>query len=543
MPDYISFFISFVKRCLQNHIQFSTGSHYCGWAICLEGKSLKKFVLALILVMVANLTFARDNLAILPFTGGHGAEGETIAELFSFEPRLNEFFNVIPRTSIARAISNERRFQMDSGMTDPDTVISIASEVGARFVVAGSITSVGNNNLLVISIMDIRNLQQIAGDYQSYPIGRIEELRRRLPEMAENIIRTTQQNTATLPKLAIVPVQLEGNADQRVANTLTQLLAIHLIQSGIYAVFPRTESLEQVQAEHDAQMRGHTADRNIIGIGHGENPDFVLSVAARRLGNVNMFIASIINLMTREQVVGRHVEYQDINDGMWAMERMSVDLTSTPEQISQRQRMEERQRLDAERRANFTRYFGLDLGLRTGYSFVNLNPGEPNGIYENFNFLPLAAIIELKLGPFFSIQTEVQYDIYVMYGGRWGWEMYSGVGSFSVIQIPLLAKISFMPGSFLISTFAGIGFNIPVVIDDESFYSYIDVSLPLSGIIGINAGLQFNRIRLFADIRYIRDFGEMVLESSSAGGRRSYTAEKSSFDISIGMSYFIPFRR
>ena len=137
----------------------------------------RKLFLTVALITVAGFALAKENLAILPFTGGQGAEGETIAELFSFEPRLGEVFSIIPRTSISLAISNERRFQTDSSMTDPDTAVSIAGEVGARYVVAGSVTSVGNNNLLVISILDIRNLQQIAGDFQTYPQGRIENLR------------------------------------------------------------------------------------------------------------------------------------------------------------------------------------------------------------------------------------------------------------------------------------------------------------------------------------------------------------------------------
>ena len=99
------------------------------------------FVLVFILVMIAGFAFAKDNLAILPFTGGQGDEGETIAELFSFDLQLNNVFNPIPRTSITRAINSEQGFQMNSGMTDADTIVSIGKQLGAQYVVAGSITS------------------------------------------------------------------------------------------------------------------------------------------------------------------------------------------------------------------------------------------------------------------------------------------------------------------------------------------------------------------------------------------------------------------
>ena len=306
----------------------------------------KLFLLLFMVILFIGYVSARETLAILPFTGGQGDEGETIAELFSFNDRLNAIFSPIPRTSITQAIRQEQGFQMDSGMTDADTIVAIGHQLGARYVVSGNITSIGNNNLLVISIIDIRNLQQIAGDYQTYT--NMVDIRNKLPNMVDNIIQATQRNTASLQKLAIVPVQLQGGADQRVADTLTQILSIHLIRSGKYTVYPRTRSLEQVMEEHRIQFSGTTADSNIVGIGFGENPNLVLSVVARRLENINMFNAAVINLFTGTQVVGRSVDYRDISDGLRAMERLAIDLTSTGEEISHRQRELEQQQRQAE---------------------------------------------------------------------------------------------------------------------------------------------------------------------------------------------------
>jgi len=305
----------------------------------------KNLLHIMIFIMVAGRIFAKENLAILPFTGGQGDEGETIAELFSFNDGLNDVFSPIPRTSITQAINREQRFQKDSGMTDADTIVAIGQQLGARYVVAGNITSIGNNKLLVIAIMDIRNLQQIAGDYQSY--NNLTEIRGKLPNMASNIIQATQRNTATLPKLAIVPVQLHGDVDQSVADTLTQILAIHLIKSGKYSVYPRTKSLEQVMEEHITQLGNTVANSNIVGFGYGENPNLVLSVVARKLGDVNMFNAAIINLLTGAQVVGRSVDYRNINDGMNVMAKLAIDLTSTSAEMDQRQQEQD----EAARRA------------------------------------------------------------------------------------------------------------------------------------------------------------------------------------------------
>jgi TolB-like protein len=268
---------------------------------------------------------AKDNLAILPFTGGSRGEGETIAELFSFNSELNSVFSPIPRTSIARAISNEQSFQAGAGMTDPDTIAAIGKQLGANFVVAGNITKLGNSNLLIISILKIDELRQIAGDLQVY--AQIEEIQGKLPDMARNIIAAAQINPPKLDKLAVVPVELGGNIDSRVADTLAQILSINLIRSGKYLVYPRTATLEQVQTEYDTQLSGVTADENMVDMGKGENPQFVLSVVARRLGNQNMFNASIINLESGVQERGGSVNYNTLDDGIQIMEDLAGELT------------------------------------------------------------------------------------------------------------------------------------------------------------------------------------------------------------------------
>jgi TolB-like protein len=232
---------------------------------------MKKILLLLFVLAAAVSGFAKERIAVLPFTGGQNDEGQTIAELFSFDPQFGNAFDIIPRTSITQAVNKEQNFQMGSGMTDADTIVSIGQQLGARYVLAGNITRIGSNNLLIVSIVDIGNLRQIAGDYQPY--NKIEEIRGKLPNMTAKIVRATQENTSLCEKLAVVPVQLEAGADQRVADTLAQILSIELIRTGEYTVYPRTQTLDQVMAEHNTQMSGVTADENQIVIGRGENPD------------------------------------------------------------------------------------------------------------------------------------------------------------------------------------------------------------------------------------------------------------------------------
>jgi hypothetical protein len=296
----------------------------------------KAFILIPCILIIVNV-FAKETLAILPFSGGHSDEGVVISELFANNTQLNDYFEILFRTDISRAVDYEQFFQMNSGMTNQDTIISIGRQLGAKYIVAGSITVVGNNKLVVISVLDITTLQMIAGDYQSY--SSIREMRGKLPNMAENIILATLDSVHPLQKLAIVPVQMENVTDIRTADTLAQILAINLIRTRKYSIYPRTSSLEQVRNEYNTQLSGVTADENVVDIGRGENPELVLSVVARKLESDTMFIAAILNLLTGISVRSAPpVDYRDISDGIRAMETLAIFLTGSINEINNRQR-------------------------------------------------------------------------------------------------------------------------------------------------------------------------------------------------------------
>ncbi|MDR3114140.1 MAG: hypothetical protein LBU25_01305 [Treponema sp.] len=297
-----------------------------------------RFALTLFFVLALTAAAAaKETLAILPFTGGQEEEGETIAELFSFQRDLTALFSPVPRTSITRAIRSEQGFQMESGMTDPDTIASLGKQLGATYVVAGTIAKLGDQNALIIAILHTETLRQIAGDIGTYRT--IEEIDEKLPAMARNIAAAVQGDTSSLPLLALPPVRLSGGADSREADALAQILGVHLIRSGKYRVYPRTKSLEQVQEEYGHQFNGDTADEYLPDIGKAGKPRLVLSVTARRLGSRSMFNAVVINLETGIQEAGDTVNYQSLSDGIEAMEDLALKLTD-PEEAAARARAE-----------------------------------------------------------------------------------------------------------------------------------------------------------------------------------------------------------
>jgi len=286
---------------------------------------MKKLVIVILLCLAAAVVFgqARPTLAILPFTGGSGGEGEALAELFSFDRTISGAFTPVPRTSITSAIKQEQKFQMDSGMTDPETIARLGRQMGARFIVAGSITRLGSQQLLIITIMQIENLQQIAGEWRTY--RDLLDIRGQLPDIAKNIVTSYQKDSSRLQKLAVLPFQTQSG--DREADALAQTLAIEIAKAGSYAVFPRTKTLEQVQTEYKTQTSGNTDDYSIAAIGHGDNPLLALSGAARRVGQDRMFNAAIINVESGTQVKGDSVDYQVIEDGLSAMQTLAVTLS------------------------------------------------------------------------------------------------------------------------------------------------------------------------------------------------------------------------
>jgi hypothetical protein len=135
-----------------------------------------------------------------------------------------------------------------------------------------------------------------------------------------------------LAVLPVMPDETAGTIDVRVADTLAQILSFYLIRSGRYAVYPRTATLEQVQTEYQTQMTV-AADENLVDIGKGDNPQFVLSVAARRLGEQSMFNASIINLESGVQATGASKNYNLLEDGIEVMRNLASELTGIPVSI------------------------------------------------------------------------------------------------------------------------------------------------------------------------------------------------------------------
>jgi hypothetical protein len=322
----------------------------------LQNSFYRIFLFLVLLIGSAMFCMAQNmgKIAILPFNGGSPDENDGIAELFSFTPQIMNNFTTIPRTTITKAIEKEQGFQSSSGMTDADTMAHMGNQFGANYVMAGSITSLGSSKLLIVSIVKIDVIQQIAGAFLQY--NSLDDLNKNetvIGKKAEELVMLMKKDTSKMDKLAVLPVQFSGGVNEGDGDALAQLLSIYLTQTGKYAVYPRTKTLEQVQSEYATQKSGKTRDGEAVSIGRGINPPYVLSIISRKIGTANRFNASVIDLEGGHQVTGGTEQYATLSDGITAMDTAGAEAKARQRQEAEREREEARQSKGKAKRHRF----------------------------------------------------------------------------------------------------------------------------------------------------------------------------------------------
>jgi formylglycine-generating enzyme required for sulfatase activity/TolB-like protein len=271
---------------------------------------------------------AKPRLAVLPFTGGEAGDGETVAMLLSYQPEIAGAFTLVPwNAGVAGVLAG--RMQNQTSLTDAGTLNELGAGINADYAVAGHIQKLGERSLIHITIVDVRELRQIAGDYREY--RSIEEVAALLPEMAKRLAGAVGFDAATLPKLAVLELnaidQAVGKSD---ATALSQLLVTEVANSRKYAVLPFDKPrLERVMEEYHIERYAdfRTSPNSIKAIGKAVNAEYVLVSEMRSLGEVNMFMVSILNTEDSSQLAGGYVNYVSITDGLHLMSELSYKIT------------------------------------------------------------------------------------------------------------------------------------------------------------------------------------------------------------------------
>jgi TolB-like protein len=227
----------------------------------------------------------------------------------------------------------EHKFQRDSGMTDADSILELGKKLNAAYVIAGYITRLGMQNLVLVSILDVERLQQVAGDYRTY--RNIEEVDTIIPDIAAKLAMLLQRDTTDLPGLSVPPFEISSGVNENDSQVLAQILACELANGEKYAVLPRTDTLEKVMEEHERQRSGETDQERVKRLGAGRNAQFVLSGAVARLGQLNKFGTDILNIEDGSFVDGYSEQYNDFAEGIDLMPKLAASLNGEPAAQSQ----------------------------------------------------------------------------------------------------------------------------------------------------------------------------------------------------------------
>jgi TolB-like protein len=368
----------------------------------------------------------KPKLAILPFSGGAQGDGETIATLFSFQAEILDAFTVVPRTGAVNARIAEQNFQM-SGYTDSDTIARLGRELNADFVVSGHIRRLGRSNLVIATIVNVETFEQMAGDYRAY--RNIEEVRRLLPEISRKMITASQRHTQGLPKLAVATFAVaKTGVNAQDAETLAQILAIEINNTGKYSVLPRTTTMQAALKELDYQMSGRTAQEEAKALGRAINAKFILSAEVRSLGNINLFTAQILNVEDGSLLAGDIREYRVLDDGINLMAELAMLLTDSKGAAA---------RISARNRAAlFTdpaRFWSA--GISAGTSFAaplvigtvrgTVAPFQYSFLELGFDYGTASGIADAE--SYYSLYPFAHYALFLPFAKGGGW--YAGAGA------------------------------------------------------------------------------------------------------------------
>jgi curli biogenesis system outer membrane secretion channel CsgG len=481
-------------------------------------------------------------IAVLPFTGdirnpitGEKSMDEQngVPERIAFTPAMRENFRVLLRTDIARETEWEQFFQRQSGMINADDAATLGKNSGAEYVMTGSITALGHQKLLIVSIINLHDIRQVAGDFLKY--NSINDLINNpsiLNNMTANLVRMARNLKEDLPPLAVMPVRIENDAGESelkgrtvsvpsvaAGDAMAQLLAIYLLRAGVWAVCPRT-NLEMLQEEYAKQQQsGTTRTDEAAQAGDAIIPQYVLAVVSRTYESENTFNGMITNLENGSLENGASAPYVLLDDGIIVMEGLARELSGETGAIGTT--------IINVDTNNFLKNFGIGF-----HGWGGWGGGSSGGISSG------GAGFEMRFYNRVGIQTGLtaiaETALYTPQDGD------EQSAQLTALQAPILLRLTFGMERHRgdtwggLTVFGGVGLNL--------FTSETDTVVADPGMVNVilGGGLEYSgyHFSLFLGYQYNGGIGGGSL---TAGGV-SYDYTRAWHMFTLGLTWYIPFR-
>ena len=170
---------------------------------------IKKIFILFIAVFNFQL-FSEEKIkvAVLPFSSANEEEGDTLASMFANELSKRKVYRVLTRNSQMEKVMKELNFQRN-GLTDENTIIQIGRALNAQYVLAGNISKLGRNNILIVSMINVETFENITGDSKSF--RNIEDVIQFVPQIVNEITGTRGRT--------VVDIDIFGDENEKTVVT------------------------------------------------------------------------------------------------------------------------------------------------------------------------------------------------------------------------------------------------------------------------------------------------------------------------------------
>jgi TolB-like protein len=320
-----------------------------------------------------------------------------------------------------------------------------------------------------------------------------------------------------------------------------------LVDTDRYTIVDR-RNLELLAQEMAFQLSGEVSDETALAIGRRLGAQMVISGAVNYLGEFYRLRVQAIEVETARIQGSRTVTIQPdrllatLTGNPWtgptasdtAMPEQTAPVVEGPSKTAPEPARPRRTPGLASNTRRF--YLGLRGGFSTGFYQPNAEfwgGGASDAVSLSWD---VSAQMSLQLSNFFALQAEAVFiagDTFEVTAQ----DRDPITLKYSVVALPILGKITFRPGSFLLAGFGGIYFTFPftaMTFDVSGMeYSY-NFSVPMGFIAGGNIGIKLGPGTLFFDIRYAGDFKDVEVHGNW-GARPVY--QRSLISYALGYEF------